>query len=366
MASLSGPPCLRAVAFAGLFVFIGCDRDPTLEERSIERFSVYVAESALCPDGFGRLGVTVDLADDDRYQPGARLALDGPDAVGLGWEDVTVEVDRGSFDGRGRVRMTNDPRQTWERPLRVRASLRARAEFASEAEVPARYDCDFDALHLGAPGRGGARGERGENGRAGADRDNGPGGDGQDGRNGQNGQSGRRGGDAPAVDVHLRPLPADAELIEVVTEDANGRWQLFYVDRTEGSLVVHARGGRGGAGGDGGDGGTGGTAGRGEPPGRAGDGGSGGDGADGGDGGAGGQLTVLLYPGDGISEFAVDRLRLVPAGGAGGRAGRAGSAGSGGSGQGSRPGEPGRFGRTGAEGRSGPTPEVSEGAHWPR
>lgn len=69
-------------------------------------------------------------------------------AHGIRWGNFDTEVQGGTVTPQGRVQLSADPRLTWRRAARFRASLISHASVSTVVAIPVSYRCQYRA-HLG-------------------------------------------------------------------------------------------------------------------------------------------------------------------------------------------------------------------------
>ncbi len=273
----------------------------------------------------------------ERVVPGAFIDFDLEVSVGgvstrasehgrLLWDAVTVETERGTAQGYGRVRAYAANHFYPVRTLHITAHLGH--DTARHSLQPLFCDPTYGFVLAGRRGAAGATGKL-------AFRS--PGTDGTDGTDGGNGH------DGPDMSVRVEETWLDGQPMILLLVEAQGLpngHDSLVVQPGCGIFVITSRGGAGGHGGDGG----GGTQGLRQDKHYVANGGHGGHGGHGGRGGVGGNLFVS---GSALAKYG-DQIRFVSQGGSGGPAGSGGRGGLG-----LTDGRAGRTGKPGALGRQG-------------
>ena len=347
---------LLTVGFLGL---VGCPIAPSgpkpivVEPASIRALDlIFVgAEASYCAHG-SPPQVRVVVTRDDSTQASTNVAGESADGK-VNFNQFELSSSKGTIDGEGFLRISNDPFDHLGAPAVVTARLVGRPEMTSSAEIVAHFDCAARGGVAGASGRSpfsarsGQVGQRGNNASSSAGSQNG-----QDGGHGESAGDGGHAGHGGNLKV----------AVTFVESESHGRLMLVKHGATRTLLgkkappyLISSVGGAGGSGGDGGSGGSGGNGGDAqvEDSGNGGDGGNGGSGGGGGvggDGGDGGSVTMLF---DQRFPELKSAVQVNTSGGQAGRAGRGGRGGSGGTGGTAKSGSRGQNGQAGAAGRDG-------------
>lgn len=305
----------------------------SLKDKAIQAIRVQPVDAGLCPGQETKIAVIAALAD------GHEEATTGAGHGKVGWDNYKMVLTGGTAKD-GKIRLSSDPRVTWNKPGRLVVEATDHPGVQWTGEIAVRYDC---ALYGGFGGTSGSNGSFGSSGRDGksAGDSGGDAGDGGDGASGNDGQN---------VDVWVTGVvgPGERTLVQAAVR-GEGETSYYAFDPATGKLTVSTVGGAGGAGGPGGAGGDAAKATEDEKPGHGGDGGRGGCGSYGGNGG-----DVRLHV-DPSARPYLDRILVSLDGGDGGSGGQGGSGG-----RGSLRGRGGKGGCAGEAGRSGHLQTINE------
>ncbi len=231
---------------------------------------------------------------------GAVLVTEGQDKGKVMWKDLAVTASVVTFDQKGVLSLSRDPRVSEGKVPRVTITVPSHPGLQAELDVPLSYDYKFVANFPGSRGASGMNGLNGMDGASGTmgsiDVNNpSPGGNGSNGTAGSDGKDGDPGGDGPPVDVRVA-LKFEGRPVLQISATAAEQRKLYLVDPQGGTMIVAAEGGPGGWGGKGGRGGRGGLGGSGTPSGTSGLAGAAGRNGLDGPAGNSGQITVTYDP----------------------------------------------------------------------